>query len=582
MSETTQSGEGREPANGETQTEKLYRLFIETDLVGAWALDRNLCTAFVNANMARMLGYSAEEIVGRSPEDFVFPEDLSAHRERMARRRAGKGSAYEMRFRRRDGSAIWGIVIARAMMSETGEFAGAFAMFTDVTRLKQAELNLRESESFLNSVIEQSPYPTWISDHAGTLIRLNEACRKLLHITDEEVVGKYNILRDSIVEKQGFMPLVRRVFEAGETVQFEIHYDSSQLRDLPLERSVCVVLATTVFPVRDARGEIAHAVIQHMDITDRNRAEEALRESEEKYRTLIERARDGIIIVQDGIVVYSNARMAELDGSSIEQIVGTPYTDHVHPDQLVALAENYRQRMARESLPSVYETVLRRHDGTAAPAELNACAVTYNGKVADMVIIRDITERKRAEKALRDSEEKYRILTEATPDVIWQLSLDLRFLYVNSAVQKALGYAPAEVIGQPLAAFFVPERLDQVHQIIGRELQHIATHTGVVFETEMRHRDGHSVALEIHGMIQKDEQGRPTGFQGVSRDVGERKKTAAKMAEQLEELRRWHSALLGREGRVLELKREVNRLLGEAGKPIRYPVAETDTEKGIA
>ena len=144
----------------------------------------------------------------------------------------------------------------------------------DLTQRKRAEDALRTSESFLSSVINQSPYPLWVSDSRGTLVRINQACRDMLHVTDEEVVDKYNIFEDSIVAERGFLPLVRRVFEAGETVRFELTYDSARLKNLPLAHPAAVILDVTMFPVRDGQGRIANAVIQHMDITARKRAEE--------------------------------------------------------------------------------------------------------------------------------------------------------------------------------------------------------------------------------------------------------------------------------------------------------------------
>jgi len=95
--------------------------------------------------------------------------------------------------------------------------------------MKKALESLKSSEAFLNEIIDQSPYAIWISDSAGTMIKLNEACRRSLKISDEEVVGKYNVLKDSIVRDQGFMPMVQSVFEQGATAQFEIKYDTSQL-----------------------------------------------------------------------------------------------------------------------------------------------------------------------------------------------------------------------------------------------------------------------------------------------------------------------------------------------------------------
>ncbi|MBI5100257.1 MAG: PAS domain S-box protein [Nitrospirae bacterium] len=144
---------------------------------------------------------------------------------------------------------------------------------------------------------------------------------------------------------------------------------------------------------------VRRALNESAERSERKRAEDLLRESEEKYRNLVERAHDGIIIVQDGIIAFANAKMAELDGSKPEQLVGSPYTDHVHPSELPRLADIYRRRMAGEMLPGAYETVLLRRDGASVPAELNAGIIVYRGRPADLVIVRDITERRKLERA---------------------------------------------------------------------------------------------------------------------------------------------------------------------------------------
>ncbi|HPG01280.1 MAG TPA: transporter substrate-binding domain-containing protein [Kiritimatiellia bacterium] len=148
-------------------------------------------------------------------------------------------------------------------------------------------------------------------------------------------------------------------------------------------------------------------------------------------------------------------------------------------------------------------------------------------------LARTLAERDDLLRQLRAGEAKYRSLAENTPDIIWQLGLDQRFSYINSAVESVLGYAVGEFIGQPLAVFCTADRLRQMQEIIAQVLQSTEEHPGAVFETEMIHKDGHAVALEIHGMLQKDEHGHPTGFQGVTRDITDRKQAeeALRMAE---------------------------------------------------
>ncbi|MBL7136335.1 MAG: PAS domain S-box protein, partial [Candidatus Marinimicrobia bacterium] len=146
------------------------------------------------------------------------------------------------------------------------------------------------------------------------------------------------------------------------------------------------------------------------DITERKQAEEALRESEEKYRSLVEHANDGITIIQDSVVKFANTRLVEMWGGTVEEVLETPFANHIHPDQLPAMVERYQQRIAGEDIPPMYETVLLRSDGSKVYVEISAGVIAYLGKPADLVMVRDITERKQVEEALRESEARYRSL----------------------------------------------------------------------------------------------------------------------------------------------------------------------------
>ncbi len=165
---------------------------------------------------------------------------------------------------------------------------GTFAtVFEDITERRKAEEELRHSETFLGSVIDNSPLGMWVSDENGTMIKMNRALGKLLDVTPEELVGKYNVLQDDIVERQGYMPRVRAVFEKGETVRFPLVYDTAALRQLKFEGHASVILDVTISPVKGDGGEVKNAVIQLVDITERARAEEALRASLKEKEVLL-------------------------------------------------------------------------------------------------------------------------------------------------------------------------------------------------------------------------------------------------------------------------------------------------------
>ncbi len=139
------------------------------------------------------------------------------------------------------------------------------------------------------------------------------------------------------------------------------------------------------------------------DITSRKLAEESIRESEEKYRNLVERANDGIVIVQDGIIKYANPRMAAIFGFAIEEFVGTQFTEYVHPDEIERIVERYKLRLEGENVEKHYDMILRHKDGRMINAEVNADVVPYQGAIADLVFITDVTDRIRAQTELRFS-----------------------------------------------------------------------------------------------------------------------------------------------------------------------------------
>jgi len=142
-------------------------------------------------------------------------------------------------------------------------------------REKKVQETLKNSENLLWNIIEQSPFSTWISDVNGTNIRQNAACRKLFGIDyDEQTVGKYNMFYDPVVKEKGLIEELRKVFTEGKTVRTTLDYDFSKVKHVDVPRATHRVLDVTVFPIKDAKGKVINAVVQHEDITERKKAEE--------------------------------------------------------------------------------------------------------------------------------------------------------------------------------------------------------------------------------------------------------------------------------------------------------------------
>jgi len=339
--------------------------------------------------------------------------------------------------------------------------------------------------SLIDSIIDQSPNPIWISDSKGILIKINKACADLLKISEKEVVGIYNILNDNLVREQGFLPLVQRVYDTGETARFEIRYDSSALEPLQLEHHALVILDVTVFAIKDSQNNITNAVIQHIDITKRRESEaslqrnnveldarvrertrdltaaneslrseiaerklteEELGRSEQSYRLLFDQMRNGCALYEvvaaetgetlDLRVLDINPALEKMTGSRKKQVVGRNVRD-LFPDSEVTWVEPLAQvaRSVRPLTFHVHSLRLGRHFDVSAFSP-------RSGQVA--AIFDDVTERYLMEQALRESEELFRTLCAAAPIGIFMTGSQGIGIYSNPRLQELAGVSAGD------------------------------------------------------------------------------------------------------------------------------------------
>ncbi|MFC1835219.1 ATP-binding protein, partial [Thermodesulfobacteriota bacterium] len=172
-------------------------------------------------------------------------------------------------------------VTASPIRDASEALTGCVHVARDITDRKRAEEALKESEMFLSSIIEQSPFSTWISDRKGTAVKVNLAYRHMLGIEeDEQIVGRYNLFQDEEIIAQGLVPLAKQVLEQGETVGFVIDYDMSRIEHARSSHPDRKTLNVTIFPVKNQKGEVTNAVVQYEDVTEIKRAQELLLQSE--------------------------------------------------------------------------------------------------------------------------------------------------------------------------------------------------------------------------------------------------------------------------------------------------------------
>jgi diguanylate cyclase (GGDEF)-like protein/PAS domain S-box-containing protein len=276
------------------------------------------------------------------------------------------------------------------------------------------------------------------------------------------------------------------------------------------------------------------------DITERKRMEEELKERERLWRTMVETSPDGIATTSlEGVVTSVSKRCMEMCGyEDAEEMIGRNMFEFVDPEWHEK-ARYYLDEMMKGNYTGPAEYLMVRGDGSRFYVEANAEVLRdASGKPAGFFFVeRDITDRKLAEDALRESEAKYRFLTESMKDVIWTLDVEtLRFLYVSPSVEHLRGYSPEEVMAEPLDAALTPESAALVRRRLEegmekfKKSESLTTPTFYSEEVEQPCKDGSSVWTEVVTTYWRNPQSGRIEIHGVTRDISERKAVEAKIA----------------------------------------------------
>ncbi|WP_119316429.1 EAL domain-containing protein, partial [Calidithermus terrae] len=274
-------------------------------------------------------------------------------------------------------------------------------------------------------------------------------------------------------------------------------------------------------------------------VLERARLFRSLRESESRFRALVETSPDGILQVSaEGVILYANPRYLELLGApGAAAVVGQPVVEFVAPEFRQQVAERIRQVTAHKQRVPFAEQQYRRFDGTLLTVEVSASPVEDPrlGQTTLIAIVRDITARKQTEQALRQSEQRYRLLAENVTDAIFILDLELNFSYVSPSVYRLNGYEAAELQGRNLYDVLSPHNAARVGEVVRQQLGQThgpadpwASH---VLELTLTHKNGQPVWSEIQISFLRDEQGQAVGVLAVARNISERRLAETAMRE---------------------------------------------------
>ncbi|MFW9992762.1 MAG: PAS domain S-box protein [Candidatus Odinarchaeota archaeon] len=420
------------------ESEERYRQLVETMNEGLLIQDRNNLITYVNDSLCKMFQYSREELLGTYTNDYLDDDSRKRFEERTKNGRERSSRKYELTGIRKDGSKINMLISPRAIVSENGKLRGSFAVISDISDRKQAELALQESEARYRSLFENVPIGLYRTTPDGRILAANPAMLKMVKYPSFEELSSLDLENeDQYPPKYSREEFKKTIDRNGRVTGLE---SELQTRDGSL-----ITVREYAIAIRDESGNIECYEGSIENISERKKIEEELRDSEARYRTLFENVPIGLYrTTPDGKILAANPAMLKmLKYSTFEEFTKLNLEDESqYPPQISR--QKIKDQLEREGSIEGLEVDWRAKDGSVITVREYSKAIRdetgniicYEGSAED------ITERKRAEEALRESEKRFVSFMENLPGVAFIKDFAGRLVYVNDFFKKQhrLGY----------------------------------------------------------------------------------------------------------------------------------------------
>ncbi len=521
-------------------SEEKYRLLVETMSDGLGILDEKGLITYVNDELCAMFGRRRNEIVGKNPSEFLDEASRKIFREQLSKRRKGESSTYELTWKQKNGGKVITIVSAKALMDASGCFKGAFAVITDITKQKHSENALRESTEKLSLLADEQKMLlantrdfVYRHDTKGVFNYMSPSVEAITGYTVNEWYKHYTTYLTDHPCNEDVIKYTEATLKTGkESPPYLVEIYHKKGHRVTLE-----VNERPYFENKKVAGIIGIA----RDVSERHKMSEALKASEEQWRALITNSPDIIMTVDtQGTILFINRAAGEFE---LEKVIGSSMYDYVSKEHHAMIKESIR-RVVKTGKQITYEIPGPGANGAEAWYRTRMGPLKKRGKVsALLLIVTDITERKNAEDALRQSEERYRSLVATAQDVIFTLSGEGVLTSLNPSFETMTGWTCDEWIGRHFSELVHPDDMPYAAELFQRGQK---GELFPVFELRVLSKSGEFIFAEFKASP-IFVNGRIEGAFGIARDIRERKKAE-------EALHKAHESLEQRvEERTVEL-----------------------------
>ncbi|NMB88086.1 MAG: PAS domain S-box protein, partial [Chloroflexi bacterium] len=550
------------------ESEGRYRLLSEltSDCAYCLAVDAGgqVSVEWITDTFSRIVGWTSAELVdmGGFPQ-LVHPDDAPLYRRHRQQWLNGQMSVVEFRILTQAGQVRWVSDLRKPVWSEkAGRVTRVYGAMTDITARKQAEETIRESENNFRVLFETMANGVIYRDTGGNVLSANPAALRILGRTLEDLQGKpYFDARH---------PILR---EDGSPIRCEEHPAILSLSSGQETRGMVM----GVYNLLEARYRwvLIHAVPQYRpgetrpfqvyttfeDITAIKEAHLALQASENRFRTLIEKAPLAIGINRRGTTLYANAQHLKLFGyDRLDEIKDTPVLDQVAPQDKAEVRRRIQQRNQGGPVYEQLETMGLRKDGTQFPFYAAVTEVNLPDGPATLAFFMDVTAWKHAEASLQETNRVLKAIISASPLAIISIDMQQRITLWTPAAEALYGWRAEEVIGQAITT--IPGHLqDEFAQIVQGTARGQACAN---FETQRRRKDGRLVAVSISTSALYGPEGTVNGIMSIQVNIEQRKQAEAQLSKSLERLHALSARLQTvREEERARIAREIHDELGQ-------------------
>jgi len=569
------------------ESEEKYRLISENayDLIGI--VNTKLKYEYINEQaFKRDLGYTKNDIIGKSALQFIHPEDLELTAKIFKDGfQTGYGAA-ELRFKHKDGHWIWIDAKGRTYIDSSGELK-ALVLSRNISERKKAEQKLKESEKRYRLITENAnDLIVIVNENLEFEWRNENVHKKLRGFTENDRIGKNALKSIHPDDLDMAIKTFKKSFEVGEGTGIvrsqnkEGNYDWLEIRGKR-------------FTDKDGKEK---ALLISRIITERILAEQKLKESEKRYRLITDNSKEAVFIMDMNLKqTFASPASFEMLGYTPEELMGMSTQKTTTPASIRVLAELYKEELAIEKQEDKDLTRSRRveiqqihKNGNIIDVEISMTFLRDDDNKAIGIIglSRNISARKKAERKLKESEERYRLISENAKDIIWTVDMNLKFTYISPTCIKLLGYTDEESINLGFHKFTTPDSIKVLIEAFKEEMELEKRGTENKdrvrkIEIQQVHKNGTIVDIELIITWLRDENDKGIGLIGITRDISERKEAERKLKESEKKYRKAYK----RANYYKDLfAHDINNILhtiNSSAELIKYYLSDSEKKKDV-